>query len=106
MSTHHRIQRTEALAQITAQFFARESNGTSLITVTRADTSPDLKRATIYLSVLPESAEEDALRFAKRNANEIRAFMRDNGIGMPPFLDIVIDYGEKNRQEVDRRTLK
>lgn len=106
MSGHHHTQITEVLMHSAAQFFTRESNGTSLITITRAEASPDLKRATIFLSVLPESAESDALNFAKRNATELRTFMREQGLRQPPFLDIVIDYGEKNRQEVDRRTLR
>ena len=67
MTSIRQIQIAEALAHHAAMFFTRESNGTSLITVTRADVSPDLKNATVYISVLPESAEQKALEFAKRN---------------------------------------
>lgn len=102
--THRRTQMTELLAHHAAQFFARESNATSLITVTRAELSPDFKRATIFLSVLPESAEESVLAFAKRNRTELRAFMHDAGVRQPPFLEVEIDYGEKNRQAVDEAT--
>ncbi|NBV76780.1 ribosome-binding factor A [bacterium] len=98
---HRRIQIAEALAHYAAEFFVRESNGTSLITVTRADVSPDLKNSTIYISVMPESAEQDALAFAKRNRTELKAFIHKAGIGRPPFIEVVIDYGEKNRQAVD-----
>ena len=37
----------------TAEFLQRENNGTSLITVTSATCSPDLKRATVFITVLP-----------------------------------------------------
>ena len=101
MTSLRQTQIAEALAHHAAMFFTRESNGTSLITVTRADVSPDLKNATVYISVLPESAEQKALEFAKRNRTELKAFVHEQGIGRPPFIEVVIDYGEKNRQAVD-----
>jgi ribosome-binding factor A len=51
-------QRVKEIAQ---DFFTRESSGASLITITNAEVSPDLRQGTIYITVLPESKEEMAL---------------------------------------------
>jgi len=88
--------------ELSAQFLGRENNKTSLITVTSCSTSPDLKRATIFITVLPDSKEHDALDFAKRKRKELREFLKKNmEIKIIPFIDIEIDKGEKNRQKID-----
>ncbi len=90
------------IKQLAATFLGRENNKTSLITVTSANCSPDLKRATIYITVLPESKEHDALEFAKRKRPELRDFLKENmATKVVPFIDIDIDRGEKNRQKID-----
>lgn len=106
MSSEHRhTQASEALAHLAGQFFAREANPTPLITVTKALLSPDLKQATILLSVLPQSGEELALAFAKRQRSAFRDYLKANARLHPlPFIDFEIDYGEKNRQRVDELT--
>jgi ribosome-binding factor A len=90
------------LKNIAADFFERESNGASLITVTRCTISRDLNYATIFLSVLPESKEEAAIHFAKRMRPELRAFVKKRiKTRAIPFFEVEIDYGEKNRQHID-----
>jgi ribosome-binding factor A len=90
------------IKKLSAEFLGRENNKTSLITVTSANCSPDLKRATIYITVLPESKEHDALEFAKRKRPELRDFLKKNmATKVIPFIDIDIDRGEKNRQKID-----
>ena len=100
------MERKEKVAnyikELSAQFLARENNRTSLITVTRADCSPDLKRATIYITVLPTDKERTALEFAKRKRPELREFIKKNmSTKNIPFIDIEIDLGEKHRQKID-----
>lgn len=100
------INRNEKIAsfikELSAQFLGTENNKTSLITVTSANCSPDMKRATIYITVLPESKEHDALEFAKRKRPELRDFLKKNmNTKIIPFIDIDIDRGEKNRQKID-----
>jgi len=88
--------------ELGAQFLSRETNKTSLITVTSTTVSPDLKRATLYITVLPDEKENEALQFAKRKRAEIREFLKKNlEIKNIPFLEIEIDKGEKNRQKID-----
>lgn len=100
------IQRNEKVAnqikELAAQFLGRENNRTSLITVTSADASPDLKKATVFITVLPSTKEKLALEFVKRKRGEIRDFLKKNmTIKTIPFIDIEIDKGEKNRQKID-----
>lgn len=98
-----RKERVEELFRhLSAEFLQRNSNASSLITVTRVSVSPDLRNATVYISVLPEEKEKDALDFAKRKRSELRAFIGPQFHAKAlPFFDIEIDYGEKNRQRLD-----
>ena len=95
-------QMSTLLKELTATFLARENNNTSLITVTNADISPDFKRATIFITVMPESKEEPALFFAKRQRGNLRDYLKKNmHIKVIPFIVVAIDKGEKNRQKID-----
>jgi len=105
MSSHRQIKVSEAIAHLAADFFARESNAQSLITVTHADVSPDLKNVRVYFSVLPESFEESALAFAKRSRSDFREYVKDHSVlQYLPTIDFELDYGEKNRQRIDDLT--
>ena len=90
------------IKELAAEFLNRENNKTSLITVIDASCSPDLKRATIFITVLPTEKEKVALEFVKRKLGELREFLKKNlPIKIIPFLDATIDLGEKNRQKID-----
>ncbi len=95
------------IKELGAQFLNRENNHTSLITITSCTTSPDFKKATIFISVLPENKEKSALEFAKRKRPELRNFLKKNlQMKTIPFIDIMIDKGEKNRQKIDELLFK
>ncbi|HVM73701.1 MAG TPA: ribosome-binding factor A [Candidatus Paceibacterota bacterium] len=107
MASRRQIQVSELFTKLAGEFFARESNGTSLITVTHADVSPDLRNVKIYFSVLPESYEKPALNFAKRSRTEFREYIKDHArLQYLPNVDFEIDLGEKNRQLIDNLTRK
>jgi ribosome-binding factor A len=98
--------RTEKVAnmikEIAAQFLGRENNRTSLITVSSATASPDLKRATVFITVLPDNKEEEVLEFVKRKRSELRDLLKKSlEMKTIPFIDFAIDKGEKNRQKID-----
>jgi len=96
------IKVANQIKELAAEFLGRENNRTSLITVISCNTSPDLKKATIFITVLPDTKEHDALDFAKRKRAEIREFLKKKmNLKIIPFLDIKIDQGEKNRQKID-----
>ncbi len=93
---------TEALREVAAEFMAREANRNSLVTVTAARLSEDGKRGTIYITVMPETAEEAAVAFANRNRTEFSAFFKTRVRGIfLPHIEFQIDKGEKSRQHLD-----
>lgn len=100
--TRRQVQVALKLREIAQAFFQRESSGLSLITVTRATISPDFRNGTIFITVLPEKKEEAALDFARRQRTELRTkIKKELQIKNIPFVEIEIDFGEKNRQHID-----
>ena len=92
----------ELLRQCAAKFIEIESNRTSLITVTRCNISPDLKQATVFITVLPEKDSVKALDFTKRKRRDLRQYIKKNlKLKRIPFMEIEIDEGELNRQKID-----
>ena len=100
--TERNVKVANQIKELAAEYLGRENNRTSLITVISCNTSPDLKKATIFITVLPNSKEHDALDFTKRKRPEIRDYLKKKmNLKVIPFLDVRIDEGEKNRQKID-----
>lgn len=100
--SHRKEKVTGELQKIISSSIQEFSNRRSLITVTRCNISPDFKNATIFVTVLPEGHEENALAFLKRRRDEIRDTVKKKFKGKRlPFLAFEIDNGEKNRQRID-----
>ncbi|MFO0743720.1 MAG: ribosome-binding factor A [Candidatus Paceibacterota bacterium] len=100
--TERQIKIGLTIRSIAQDFFQKESSGTSLITVTRADISRDLKNTNIFITVLPDSKEEQALNFAKRMRTELRTEIKKKlQIRTIPMVEVKIDKGEKARQIMD-----
>jgi ribosome-binding factor A len=92
----------EVIRELSAQFFQRRSNGTSLITVTSVELRSRNSRATILFTVLPVDQEPAALDFMTRQLSDLREYIGGHARMMRiPFLDVAIDKGEKNRQRID-----
>jgi ribosome-binding factor A len=92
----------EQIRELAADFFQRESNGQSLITITSVEITSRGGRATIRATVLPEDKEEEAIEFMRRKLHDFREYVTSNSrIGRVPFFDAEIDVGEKNRQRID-----
>lgn len=92
----------EILRALAADFFSRESNRQSLITVTDVEIGGRGSQATILMTVLPEDKEEAAIDFAHRQLTDFKKYVMDNSrIARVPFFDVRIDQGEKNRQKMD-----
>lgn len=95
------------IRELAAVFIEREAGVTSMITVTRVELSPDNKKATIMISVLPREKEKAAYGFIKRNLGDLRKYVTKGlKINPIPFLDVEIDEGEKNRQKIDELLTK
>lgn len=102
MTSARQDKMRQLLREIVASFFARESGGRSLITVTDVTISPDFKRATIYITTIPTSEEERALEFAKRKRSDLRDHIAKMArLRILPVFEIKIDEGERNRQKID-----
>jgi ribosome-binding factor A len=96
-------ERKESIIRdLAAHFLQKESNASSLLTVTKVEMRPDGKFSTIYFTVYPENFEKTALEFAKRKRSDFKQYVRDNSlIAHIPHFDFEIDSGEKNRQKID-----
>ncbi|MCH7529520.1 ribosome-binding factor A [Patescibacteria group bacterium] len=93
----------ELLIHQAAEFLERESDRSTMITVTDARISNNLNRATIFFTVYPEEKEDAALAFAKRQSSEFRSFIKKKlNMKRIPMFEFAIDEGEKNRQNIDR----
>lgn len=107
MSSRRTVQISQEIAHLAGEYFARESNRQSLITITYAESSPDLKNIAIFMTVLPETHEAAALDFAKRSRSGFREYLKEHSrLKFLPTVDFEIDYGEKNRQRIDELTRK
>ncbi len=92
----------EIIHRLAADFVLRESTPASLLTITRVVMNDSAKVADIFFTTLPDSAQETALKFLDRKADEFKMFVRDHSrIHMLPFLRFKIDFGERNRQRLD-----
>lgn len=97
---HGRLE--EALREAAAEFLVREATQQSLVTVTAVSLSEDSKRATIFITVFPDSKEEQALSFAQRHRGDLGDFFAKRVRGAHvPHIEFVIDKGEKMRQRLD-----
>ena len=100
----HRDARAEDfIKSLAMKFISIESNRTSLVTVTNIHLYDRGKSVTIFFTVLPEDKEKAVLDFMKRKRGDFREYMKENArLPIIPFVDFEIDFGEKNRQNVDR----
>lgn len=101
MASQRQEKMNKELAKLFAVFIERESNKTSLITVTRCDIAPDFKKVIVYLSVLPTDKEESVLAFMNRRKWDARDYVKKKlNTRIIPFVEFAIDAGEKNRIRV------
>ncbi|MFA6006243.1 MAG: ribosome-binding factor A [Candidatus Paceibacterota bacterium] len=85
-----------------AEYFKDHPSPTGLLTLTGFDMSPDMKYATILISVLPESAEQTVFDYAVRELHNLREFVKSQAhMRVFPFFKIELDIGEKRRQAFD-----
>jgi ribosome-binding factor A len=92
----------EIIRELAAQFFNRESNGQSLITITNVELLGKGAKAIILFTVLPVHKEEAALDFMHRQLTDFKKYVQDNSrLGHVPYFEVQIDAGEKNRQRID-----
>ncbi|NCS99478.1 ribosome-binding factor A [Candidatus Parcubacteria bacterium] len=102
MQGDRQVKYAEMLRGFATEQIARESNRDALITVTRVDVSPDLKNATVFYTVLPESKKAAVDGFMLRQRKHIRNYIKKNAHTRSiPYIEVEYDLGEKNRQRLD-----
>ncbi len=93
------------LTELAANYIAREAGRSTLITPTRTFFEGDHKRATIYITVYPESDAKNALAFMIRHRDDFRAFIKKEGrFKSLPFISFDLDAGEVHRRHLDELT--
>ncbi len=90
------------LKELIATFIRGEANSDPMITVTSLDLSPDGRRAIVFVTTIPDGRENDAVIFLKRNATELRNYLKKKArIKNIPHIEFMVDAGEKHRQHMD-----
>ncbi|MCA9359855.1 ribosome-binding factor A [Candidatus Kaiserbacteria bacterium] len=96
------IRLSGILKELIATFIRHEANSNPMITLTNIDLSPDGKRALLFVTTIPDGREQDALIFLKRNATNLRNYLKKNArIKNIPHLEFMVDAGERHRQHMD-----
>lgn len=102
MDSDRQLKYSEMLRKLTTEHIARESNRDALITISRVTVSPDLKNATVYYTVLPESKKAAVDGFMLRQRKHIRNYIKQNAHTRTiPYVEVEYDLGEKNRQRIE-----
>ena len=108
MATPLRVEKVSILLrELAASLIARElefAEGT-LVTVTRAAVSEDLRYATIFVSVLGggATADQEAIAVLTRHTPEIqRALNRKLSMRPVPKIRFAIDKGEQHRERIEK----
>lgn len=92
----------EGIRKAAAEFVERESNKTSLITVTNVEMRNRGKDAYIQVTVLPDHQSYAVVDFLNRRKRDMRDFLKKRmSLRVLPFFHFEIDQGEKNRQKID-----
>ena len=91
------------LKDLSGDFLQRIFHVSPLVTVTRCELGNNMSTAIVYVSVFPETEEKHVLLSAKRIRSDLHEYIENHShMRTVPLLDIAIDKGEKNRQNIDR----
>ncbi len=102
MNSDRHERMADYLKEKAAAFIREEANTDPLITVTRVTTSHDYHNATVFVTTIPDSKEQDALIFLKRKGCDLRhSIMKESSFKVVPHMTFEIDYGERHRQHID-----
>ena len=93
------------LRKLASDYIQKESSPESLITITRVSVGSNLKRATLFVTVYPDTLAEKALQYLRRKRGDIRNYIgKQTRMKVLPFIEFELDAGEKNRQRIDELT--
>jgi ribosome-binding factor A len=102
MNSDRHSKTSGIIAELAATFIQKEANSDPLITVTRVDLAPDMRRAIIFVTTIPDSKEAEALVFLKRSSSEFRSYLKKHAkLRYIPHIEFMLDAGERHRQHMD-----
>jgi ribosome-binding factor A len=102
MSKDRHVRLAGILKELIATYIRNEANSNPMITLTNLDLSADMRKVIVFVTTIPDGREEDAVIFLKRNATDIRNYLKKNArIKNIPHLEFMVDAGEKHRQHMD-----
>jgi len=98
-----RQERINSLLRTSASSFIKTYIGSgAVVTATKAEISPDLRLAKIFVSVFPEEKENEILRFLKEREREFKNFLKSNiRMKFLPRVFFEIDKREKIERRID-----
>ena len=100
--SERKIRVAELIKEQLATYIRHEANSNPLITVTNIDLSPDMRRAIIFITTIPDGRENDALVFLKRHGRDMRNYLKQKArLKNIPHLEFMVDAGERHRQHMD-----
>ena len=88
------------ITELAGKYISQESTSQSLITVTRSQVYDLGKKATIFISVLPDKEETPAVNFLKNHLGEIREYIKKySNLHTLPYLSVDLDYEAKQARD-------
>lgn len=73
-----------------------------LLSVVRAEVSPDLSYATIHIGIFPQKQEQSILELLIKNTQEIQRYISQTmRVRQTPRLSFLLDRGEEQRALID-----
>jgi ribosome-binding factor A len=74
-----------------------------IVTVTKAETVPNFSRSDIFITVMPDKKEKEALRQIKNNIYEVQKILNKKlNMKYVPKICFKIDKGAKNLYKIDK----
>ncbi len=102
MTSRRQEKVNSLLRQFVSSFLVKEK-GSAIVTITRIETSKDLKIAKIFISIFPESKEIEMVKLLKSRIGELHRFIGSRiKMRFLPRLEFEIDKGEKERQKIEK----
>jgi ribosome-binding factor A len=88
-------------------FLATIAEPGSLVTVTNIEAKDKERLVHIFVTIYPESKEEEVMKHLKRQRSNLREYVKEHErlLNIPVF-DFRIDKGEKNRQHIEEISAK
>ena len=74
-----------------------------MVTITRVETSPDLKSAKVFISIIPDNLRGTALKILRKNLKMLQSQLKRNMTAkFTPNIKFLIDEQEIHASQIDK----